>query len=107
MSTYAVRGDSKRRLPQWLYNLDTLTKSNRLLWISLLIGSALSLFVSYQIATTSILLGSREARRVYPYIQPFGARSLVVFLVVSLVAGSLVALHGALWQRGEWLPVLV
>src|SRR5947209_640885 len=81
--------------------------SNRVLWISLLVGSMLSMAVSYKIAMQSILLGSREGRWVYPYIQPFSARPLAVFLIVSVLAGSLVAVHDSLARRGEWLPVLV
>jgi len=93
--------------PSGPYNLDTLTMSNRVLWISLLIGSALSLLVSYRVATQSILLGSRAGRWVYPNIRPFGIRSLAIVLLVSVVTGSLVAMHGVLARRSEWLPVFV
>jgi hypothetical protein len=85
----------------------TRSRSPAILWSGLLLGSALSLWVSYAIAMQSLVLGSREGRWVYPYVQRFGARSLVVFLLVSVVAGSLVAMRGALWRRSEWLPVLV
>ena len=79
--------------------------SKRLLWTSLPLFGCLSLVVSYRIA--AIDSPGLSQVLVYPPIQPFGIRSLAIFLVVSVVAGSLVAVRSALARRSEWLPVLV
>jgi hypothetical protein len=77
-----------------------------ILWISLVLGSALSLVTCYRLATRSIVLGSREGGWVYPYVQPFDVRSVAVFLLVSLLACGLVAAPNAVTRRREWLLVL-
>jgi hypothetical protein len=81
-------------------------RSTAIFWIAPLLGSALSLLVSYGMVAHSLVLGSRTGRWVYPYIRPFGLRSLAIFLLVSVVAGLLVAAHGRV-GRSEWLSVCV
>ena len=80
--------------------------THRILWASLLLGSMLSLAVSYSIAARSILLGSREGHWVYGYIQSFSLVSLAVFLLVSALSGALLAAPGAVAGRREWVLVL-
>lgn len=76
--------------------------SKYVLWASLALGSALSLVVSYRIATQSIVLGSGEGRWVYGYLQPFTARPPMVSLLVSLVGCALLGVPGIRAARREW-----
>lgn len=80
--------------------------SHQILWASLVLGSLLSLVVCYSIATQSILLGSREGRWVYEYVQLFTVRSLVVFLLVSVLACALLSAPGTVADHREWWLVL-
>lgn len=79
--------------------------SPRVAWTCLLIGSVLSLYVSYRVATQSIILGSREGHWIYPYISAFGVRSLAVFLVVSGLGAWLVIAQDGIARRRPWLVV--
>ena len=81
--------------------------SKYVLWASLALGCALSLVVSYGIATQSIILGSGEGRWVYGYLQPFTARPLIVSLLVSLVGcAMLAAMPEIRAARREWWLVV-
>ena len=75
------------------------------LWVSVALGSILALVVSYRIATQSIVLGSRAGAWVYGYLQPFAVRSLVMFLLVSVLAIALLAVPGTWVARREWWVV--
>jgi hypothetical protein len=92
---------------QWL---DHDSAAHRLLWASVIAGSALALLVCYDIADRQLPLGSRHAGWVYSYVRrPFDPSSLGVFAlasgicVVLLTAGDLIGLRRD-WQRiAVWL----
>lgn len=75
------------------------------LWTLLLLGSVLSLYVSYRIATHSIILGSREGGWVYPYIHAFSIQPVAMFLLVSLLVASVFAVQDVLARDREWVMV--
>ncbi len=52
-----------------------------LLWILLLAGAALSLYLSYGLATHTLMVGSRDGRWVYGYMQPLSIRIGIVYVV--------------------------
>jgi hypothetical protein len=78
--------------------------TRRVLWASVLLGSLLSLGVSYAVATKSIVVGSHEGHWVYDYAQPFDPRSLAVFLLASALSGALLAVR--VERLREWSLVL-
>jgi len=57
----------------------------------------LSLFVSNNIATRTVVLGSRRGNWVYGYIQFFNIRSLEIWVVVTALSGALLA--------GSWMYI--
>jgi hypothetical protein len=85
--------------------------TRRALWSSLLAGSILSLLVAIGIGTQSIVLGSGAGNWVYPYIQPFHARTLAVFALVCAIALPLCAVPARFadrhicWMVAAWLLV--
>jgi len=79
----------------------------RVLRDSILLGSMLSLVVSFGLATGWLVLGSREGHWVYGYVQPFGLRSLAVFLLASAMCGALLATPAGVVDRREWPLVLI
>jgi methylthioxylose transferase len=55
-----------------------------LLWISLALGSILALYVCYLVAAQELLVGSRDGRWVYGYLQPFRYWTLIMVLGSSV-----------------------
>lgn len=75
------------------------------MWASLIAGVVLALYVSYGMATRTIVLGSQAANWEYPYIQPFEARFLVPFVLASAICGALLAVPSAVVLRHERLLI--
>src|SRR5215510_9468376 len=81
--------------------------SQRLLWVSVLLGSLLALIVCYRIGTHQIVVGSEEGGWSFRYLQPFRLSMFGVFLIASLACGGLLAAEHAIAGRGEWRQVLL
>jgi hypothetical protein len=82
--------------------------SERWLWFFILLGSALSLALSYEIATQSLRLGSLEWGWTYSYGARFSSRPVGAALIVSGVAVALLLLTGDFSHAGrrrQWLIV--
>jgi methylthioxylose transferase len=75
------------------------------LWVSLIAGVVLALYVIHGMATRTMVLGSPANNWEYPYIQPFEARFLVPFVLVSAICGALLAVPSALVIRYERLLI--
>ncbi|MCM3879215.1 MAG: hypothetical protein ND807_03815, partial [Vicinamibacterales bacterium] len=79
----------------------------RLLWASLVLGSAMSLYVSWQLAAQSLVFGSHEGHWVYGYVGAFKTGLIEVFFVAAVPA---VALLWVSWrprqESFEWPLVL-
>ncbi len=65
--------------------------SRRLLWISVLIGSALSLAGACAVATQWLVIGSRQGGWVYGYLARFDGRPVEPFLIASVFATAALA----------------
>jgi hypothetical protein len=74
---------------------------------ALLIGAMLSLIVSYQVATGSLILGSPAGGWTYAYLYGFQPRSLVVFAVVCICCAVVAAVPLGELRRYEWRLVLM
>ena len=80
----------------------------RAIWALILSGSALSLLVSFGLATMSIVVGSVEGRWVYEYVEGLHRRPLEIWLVaVVLSVGALVAVPLDSVRRHQWRSVLL
>jgi hypothetical protein len=79
--------------------------SRRLSWGALLLGSLLSLAVSYGLAAQSLVLGSHDGNWVYNYIRVFSSAPLGVFGIVAVCSAALLAASPA-DTRYEWTPVV-
>ena len=78
--------------------------SDRALWTWLVMGALASLFVSYQVARQSVILGSRDGGWLYGYVEPFNARTLgVSLLATALCAGLGFSVKPT--ARSGWLAV--
>lgn len=74
----------------------SLPMSRRLLWVSVLIGSALSLAAAWAIATQRLVIGSPEGGWVYGYFRAFNANSVEPFAIASVLVAAATA---AWWPR--------
>jgi hypothetical protein len=71
-------------------------------WAAVLLGVSLALYVSYRVATQSLLLGSVEGRSVYPYVRPFAFSSVALAAGVSAAVWSLLFLPSPAVSRKAW-----
>jgi hypothetical protein len=62
--------------------------SDRVLWNLLWAGVLLALFVCYNIATQSLILGSRDAGWGYGYLRAFDERVLTTALLATLLLAT-------------------
>jgi hypothetical protein len=77
----------------------------QLLWAAVLLGSTLSLAVSWSIASQSLVLGSLEWGWKYDYVDDFSRRPLGAALIVTGAASALLlAIRPAAGMR-EWVGV--
>ena len=81
--------------------------SERWLWFFILLGSALSLALSYEIATQSLRLGSLEWGWTYSYAARFSSRPVGAALIVGGIAVALLLLTGGFSQAGRHRPWLI
>src|SRR5437773_11074744 len=63
--------------------------SDRALWGLLLGGSVASLLLCYNIATQSVILGSREAGWGYGYLRDYNGRAVMVWTLASVLRAAL------------------
>ena len=84
----------------------SLSVTRRVLWTSLLVGAIASLFVSFRVATQSIVIGSPEGNWAYGYRQPFTLHIIVVFVQVAVPAFALCAVPSRFVRRYQWWVVL-
>ena len=80
--------------------------SDRALWVWLVSGSLVSLFVFYSIASRSLLLGSREGGWTYEYVENFRARTMIISLIASAFSAALVFRLRPGVTRSDWPIVL-
>jgi hypothetical protein len=92
--------------------------SRRLLWASVVVGSALSLAGAYAVATQWLVIGSREGGWVYGYLNSFNTRLAESFLIASVFLAAALAASWPRLQRlgsnaldgrtsvGEWTLIL-
>ena len=79
---------------------------DRALWVWLVSGSLLSLFVLYNITTRSVILGSRAGGWTYEYVEFFRARTMIVSLIASALSAGLVFRIRPGTTRRDWPVVL-
>jgi len=65
--------------------------SRRLLWVSVLVGSALSLAGAGRIVTQRLIIGSPEGGFFYGYLKSFDSRSIEPFLIACPLVAAAVA----------------
>jgi hypothetical protein len=80
--------------------------SDRALWKWVVGGSLVSLLVCYNVATRSVILGSREGGWFYGYMRFFSARMLIVSLLASALAAGLLFSVTPGATRRDWPVVL-
>jgi len=73
------------------------------LWSCLLAGAALSLYVSYGIATQTVFVGSREGSWVYPYLRPFAWRIIAIWAIALAIMVGLLRLSTRFSNGREWI----
>jgi len=78
-----------------------------LLWLFVAIGVAASLYLSYQIGTQAILVGSREGRWFYFYLASFRPTILLACAAASATGLAALYLSDRVGHASEWLVVLV
>jgi hypothetical protein len=77
-------------------------------WAAVILGVSLALYVSYRVATQSLLLGSVEGRSIYPYVRPFAFSSVAVAALVSAAVWCVLLLPSpALSRKAWWLVVWI
>ena len=75
-------------------------RERRRLWLWLIVGSGLSLFVSYRLATRALVLGSVEGGWTYSYLYRFDVRWLsTVFRLATICAAALMVQRRLLRNR--------
>jgi hypothetical protein len=80
----------------------------RLLWVTLVAGTLLSLAVTSLVATRAIVLGVPDAGWAYGYLAPFQPESLTAFAFVgALCAAVILLVPFTLTRRYEWAAILL
>jgi hypothetical protein len=74
-------------------------------WFWLVAGAALSLWVSYAVATRSLVLGDATGHWVYRYLYRFNVRSLVVSTGVSALCGAVLSIPTRVARRHDVLMI--
>ena len=77
------------------------------LWAAVLAGAVLSLQLSYGVATQSVIVGAREGRWVYGYLQPFAWRTVIVFTVAFVGMLAVMRATASEFAEREWVWLLV
>lgn len=77
----------------------------RVLWALLFVSSVVATVVAIRISTMSLVLGSEEGRRVYPYLAHFPPGGVRVLARVLLVAGVMASIPLGLVRRWQWIVV--
>jgi hypothetical protein len=78
-----------------------------LLWLCLLAGVALSLSLSYDVATQEILVGSIAGRWFYPYLASFSLYTVFIAAVATALCAGPLYVSDVMDRRGEWSVVVM